>query len=256
MLTAVTPWLDPGQWSDHDLGVLTALGTVGAVVVAVGAGALRSAVAARRQPSLSLSFEQRADTAIEDMALTFPDGTTKQDRAAFIRLAVTNHRRRHAAEDVEVLIVGLHQLDALRETYGESAVMAWADGSTRLNFAPLGWTHLEPTSVTVGPGVTRTVDFGWQYEYQSLSFYLGVKPPPLSGLHVLSPGTWKVTFAVSARNADAAHHEMTFQLEGTWGSGQDDVWNHLRVTEPPKRVKAPVTGTRRRALPRGSARTT
>jgi hypothetical protein len=100
-----------------------------------------------------------------------------------------------------------------------------------MNFAPLGWTHVETTRLTIGAGVTRTVDLGWLPE-QLYNFSLGVKPPPLSEIHELPPGTWELTLAVGARNADARHFRVGLTFDGTWGRGGEDVWNHLRVTRP------------------------
>jgi hypothetical protein len=141
---------------------------------------------------------------------------------------VTNRRGRHAAEDVEVLIVTLEQTNRVPPEAG-----------LRVNFGPLGWTHIEPTHLTIGPGVTRTVDLGYIASPANI-FRLGVKPEPLSDSHLLQQGTWEIVLAVGARNTDARHYKLTLWFDGTWGNGGEDVWNHLKITKLPEGVSPPT----------------
>lgn len=106
----------------------------------------------RARPTLTLEFDAKSETAVEKVVSLLPSGQPagREKDAAFLRLAVSNATGRRTAEDVEVLVVRIDQVGEA-ECYG-SLFSLWAD-ETRLNFAPLGWTHLVPTQVAIGPGL-------------------------------------------------------------------------------------------------------
>jgi hypothetical protein len=203
----------PSDWSQHTLDLLVALGTISAAVVAVGI-ALGSYLSGRlHRPSLALSHDAESDRKIESLG--------DDELATFVRLAVSNERGKHAAEDVQVFVVAV--------------------GRERVNFGPLGWTHIgEPgpvmgwipgTKQTLGPGISRTVDLGSARADEAL-FSLAVHPAPASGAHELKHGVFDIVLAVSPRNADAQHFALTLSFE-TWAPAG------LRITKPPKPTTPP-----------------
>jgi hypothetical protein len=234
---AVTVHVDHGTtvWD-----ILTALGTVGAVIVALFLGWWGWRRQRRHRPELTLSHDPRVDRTEE----AWGNG----HQAAFVRLAVTNAPGKHAAEETEVLVVALKQIEARRDLYEETGVASWADGR-RVNFAPLGWTHIfDRTSLTVAPGIRRTVDLGYLTDElhgtdPEVRLALAVNPVPANYLNLIPPGTWEVTVAVSARNADAVYYSFTLTFDGLYwypkeGEEGESKWDKFTVTDL-RRTKAP-----------------
>src|SRR5437879_4057645 len=116
---------------------LIAGGTISAVVVAVSLQASISFRERRRKPTLTLAFDDHA-YAWESA----PNGT----RFRYLRLAITNARGKHAAEDVEVFV--------LRVDGGPPGgrISRWLVNPS------LRWPNLrreQPPLVTIPPGATR-----------------------------------------------------------------------------------------------------
>ena len=135
---------------------LTGFGTVAAVGFAVFLQAWISWRARRLRPELSLSFDRFA-YAWEGQ----PDGSPVR----YLRLAVTNARGKHAAEDVEVMVL---KIDG--GPPGSGIVDRWFANSA------LRWPNLrqaDPPRVTVSPDATRYVDVGsWTNSSDQLPRFL------------------------------------------------------------------------------------
>jgi hypothetical protein len=150
--------LNPWDWSPHTIDVVTAVGTAGAVIVAVGVTTLSSTWRAIRAwmkaPRLSLQHDPATDVAQDAVG---EQGTITSSPALYVRLGVSNAPKRHAAQGVEVL---LEKVEPVWPAEGVS-MEEWVHATVRHNLGPLGWTHIEPRELVVGPGVRRTVDLGF-----------------------------------------------------------------------------------------------
>ena len=113
---------------------------------------------------------------------------------------MTNARGKHAAEDVEVLIL---KIDG--GPRGSGIVDRWFTNSA------LRWPNLrpqDPPRVTVSPDATRYVDVGfWRQSPENqlprFLFELALDMKPLSERHLLEPGEYEIEMAVVPRNADS-----------------------------------------------------
>jgi hypothetical protein len=90
-------WWNPWDWSKHTLDVLVALGTTFAVMVALGIALVTSVFRRRHRPSVGLTHDPDSDRTVEAWSHRLAG---MGDRAAFVRLGVSNAPGRHAAEDV------------------------------------------------------------------------------------------------------------------------------------------------------------
>ncbi len=185
----------------------------------------------RRRPSLWLHFdgEDEEDAVIVPSALPF---LTWQEQpstpTAYLRLRVRNRDGRDTAEDVEVLIERVREL--------EPRVGNAPSPSPALGNWPLPWSSSNPTTtrLTVPSGVARHVDLAHVYRNEAATrgatpLILDIRPEPTMDRHHLDFGKTEIRLVVSARNAAARRYVLVVAFDGRWG--QDDVWNHLRVEE-------------------------
>lgn len=242
-------WAKPWEWSEHTLTVLTALGTVGAVIVALVLALARWVFETGNRPKLTFTHDPANDVSREDVAMPVFFGTqraTTNTPAAFLRLGVSNQSGRHAASGVEVLVV---RIEASEQQQVSGMPSTWEAGQQPgeerkvwkgpvSNLGLLGWTHVEPPELTIGPGIRRTVDLGWKLS-ETPEFTLAVSPPPRSGSHALTPGTYRITLAVGGANADARHYALTLWFDGRWKPDQA-MSDHVAITDGPTRVKPPA----------------
>jgi hypothetical protein len=174
------------DWTPHTLAVLAALGTVGAVVIAVLGGLLHRFLAwmglRRSRPSVSLSFDPQHDLGREAVQL---GGEEPLYPALYARIRVENEPGRRAATGVEVIPSEIVPLDPSPNIDAKD----WRRDTIR-SFGPLGWTHTDPPALTLGPGAVRTVDLGLVIDAPGeTTFRLGLKVQPASGLQNLPPGS-------------------------------------------------------------------
>jgi hypothetical protein len=183
---------------------LTAIGTVLAVVVALGLQGWITWREHRRRPKVSLSFDRFAYAW---------EGHDPQIR--YLRLAVTNADGKHAADDVEVLVL---KIDG--GPVGSGIVDRWFANSA------LRWPNLRKHDlprVTVPPGASRYVDLGaWApspvAQDHRFLFELALDMKPLSEAHILEPGTYDIELAVGPRNADSTR----WNVHLSFGNAADD----------------------------------
>jgi hypothetical protein len=224
-VSAVNPW----EWSNHTLDVLIALGTTGAVIVAlgisVGGGLVRSFRDWRRRPLLTLTHDPKTHVRREMIKWR---GKPKSIGAGYVRLAVTNPPGRRAAEDVEVLVEAIRAIAPPPGVEDE-----WiGEGWTVRDFGPLIWTHDAPPALRIGPGVSRTVDLGFLYAddedvtYQR--FMMGLKTTSGSMIDQLHAGSYDITLVVTGSNCDARRFRVGFEF-GLWTPFEADE-EQLRIT--------------------------
>jgi hypothetical protein len=163
----------------------TAIGTLLAVVVALGLQFWLSWQANKKRPEIALAFDHhaRADEIDVNTGASVP----------FLRLAVSNAPGKDTAHRVEVIVLGI-------KATGGSGVMTW------LANPALAWANsLNPEPVVELPsGVTRYVDVGQWVQLTPLTLVLSLQPQPGSQRHYLTPGSYEIELAVTADNGEAS----------------------------------------------------
>jgi hypothetical protein len=196
---------------------LVAFGTIGATFVAVYVGVLRERW---RRPKLSLEYGGPSNgDAVEAHGENRWVG-------AYVRLRVTAAKRRYAAEDVEVMVLGARELEA-RE--GNPP----ASGGIAIDGQLLGWSNTESTRMTIPSDTHRHLDLLHIIKAETASgaapAWIAVRPVYNDGRNSTKSGTFELELAVSARNANARRYRVVAHYDGGWG---DDPWRHLAVDAP------------------------
>lgn len=224
--------LDPWDWTPHTLDVLIALGTTGAVFVALAIALGRGFREWRHRPELVLLHDPDTDVRIE-LAEPMPGSTLP---IPYMRLGVYNRRGRRAAEDVEVIVEEVRAIEP-RKLLGSDT---WCgNGWTVRNFGPLAWTHVKPPALRIGPGVMRTVDLGRvlaSNAYASGRFILGLQSEPRSEVHLLLPGVFELTLVAAGSNTDARHYRLTLLFDPWEGR---ELHESLKIVEGPNVIDPP-----------------
>ncbi len=210
MIAAFGTW---GGWP-----ALTAIGTVGAVVVALYLGPLRDR---RRRPELRLDF---GVVQILNRDTQAPGSAS----LAVATLRVSNRRGRDTASDVEVVVQSV-SLGGL---------------PVSLAIRPLMWTQAFSSVLDVGPGsvfdvsllrVTRMGEEGEKRAaigYADINANAGFFLPARAELDQLPAGDYVFTLSVRGRNLDARIWTVRASFDGVWGEGVDDISEHLIVRAP------------------------
>jgi len=172
-------------------------------------------------------------------------------RAAYLRFAVSNPPGRVAAEDVEVLLQRVERLSVLGELLEEPS--SYVD-RVQIGFPAFGWTNVPTTALTIPPGVSRVIDLAIFSEpvgepppsaspspERVERLRLAITTAPNDQRHLLTPGRYKLSLVISARNADARYYETEIDFDGEWPEEDAAVWDHLRVVSPPRRVRYPAS---------------
>jgi hypothetical protein len=114
---------------------------------------------------------------------------------------------------------------------------------------PLTWSGSDPprTVASVHPGSERHIDLlhvdwpaGDEVEVArkwtgTVPLQLDLAPRPAGGQHILESGIYEIWVELRARNADAIRYSIPVAWDGKW-SGQEAMWEHLRV-ETPRKVR-------------------
>lgn len=246
---AVSDWINPLDWTDQDWNAVSAIATVAAVLTALGialiGGTLRRRREKARRPALTLAYRAHYDTAVETASVKRPTGGDPAEeyvtKGFYVRLAVTNAPNHDPARNVEVLVVEVQALEGARGF--ETLFPWWADEETRLSFPPLGWTHSTSNVMVLPPGITRTVDLGVFFHKIDTRLMLGLHPPPLADRHWLYPGKYRIVLAISCHNADdAVYYDLVLEFDGQWGAEPGEIWEHVKITSPPRRIPPPPPG--------------
>jgi hypothetical protein len=123
-----------GTWGGW--AALTAIGTVGAVIVAVGLQWWLGKKERDRRPSLKLEFDShmRADEADQH-----------GNKLPYLRLAVTNAEGKETARDVEILIVSIDEYATTQVGSGGRTILAGESGPRVGELRRSGAAHVDPT---------------------------------------------------------------------------------------------------------------
>lgn len=218
------------DWSQHTLEFWTAVGTVGAVLVAVLGSLVRSVWRARserrKRPAVTLAYQPETDLQLEALVSS---NLAAARPAAYARLRVVNKLGRHAAEGVQVLLTCLQPLDKADAIPPER----WRDQTT-WNVGSLGWTHADPPDLTIGPGAMRTVDLGRIEGSSDPYFTLGLpdQQRPASRVDRMPAGRYLLTLLVVGHNFDATAWEVDLTYDGQWVPHSSEPRDHLTITKP------------------------
>ncbi len=210
MLAAFGTW---GGWP-----ALTAVGTVGAVIVALCLGPLRDR---RRRPVLRL---HPGVVQVFNRDRQFAGSHA----VAVATIRVSNRRGRDAATAVQVFV---------------QSVAVSAD-SVPLAIKPLMWTQSRAAELDIGPGSIFDLDFlrvtrmGNEGEKRAVLVFADTSEgapfflPPTAEHDQLPGGEYRFTLSVRGRNVDAIIWTVTATFDGCWGDGVDDIHHHLVIGAP------------------------
>ncbi|MGC9221926.1 MAG: hypothetical protein ACP5H2_11355 [Solirubrobacteraceae bacterium] len=214
MVATIWTW---GGWT-----ALTAVGTVGAVVVALYLGPFRER---RSRPLL----EMRPGVVQVLNRDTRAPGSAS---LAIATLRVSNRPGRNTASAVEVVVQAVSVDDQV----------------VPLLIAPLMWSQSRTSQIDIGPGGTFDVDLlritrmgdegkrraaiGYAGPNQDAGFFL----PPQAELDQLPGGRYDFTLSVRGWNLGASVWTVRARFDGVWGNHVDDVHQHL-IVEPPIRPR-------------------
>jgi hypothetical protein len=214
---------------DHWTGYVGAVGPLVAAATALWiAGSVRRRERAQR-PRLSMLYEHHRG---DDFHPGVDLGGNRLGH--WVRVRVANERGRRAAEDVEVLVVGLR-------TPG---------GPRRLNGYPFLWSNSpeRATRLTIPPGVARSFDLmsiceplisdggggqvpGGVPGESECHAELQLRNLPHGLSNAIGAGSHKLEIVVAARNADAVHYSIDLDYDGKWWP-EPEIRDHLRVGTP------------------------
>ncbi|MGH2998087.1 MAG: hypothetical protein ACRDNM_02200 [Gaiellaceae bacterium] len=205
-----------GTWGGWP--ALTAIGTVGAVIVALYLGPLRDR---RRRPVLDLEL---GVVQVLNRDTQAPGSAS----LAVATLRVSNRRGRDTASDVEVVVQSV-SLD------GQQVPLA---------IRPLLWSQAFGNLLDIGPGsvfdvnllrVTRMGEEGAKRAaigYADVNANAGFFLPSRAELDQLPAGNYHFTLSVRGRNLDARVWTVYASFDGVWGEDVDDIGAHLIVRTP------------------------
>lgn len=172
-----------------------------------------------RRPKLSLEYGGPSNgDAVETRAA---DGWT----GAYVRLRVRAAKRRYAAEDVEVMVLGARELEPRANELP-------APGGIAIEGQLLGWSNTKSTRMTIPSDTHRHLDLLHIVKAETASgaapAWIAVRPE-YDTRHATRSGRFELELAVSARNANARRYRVVVHYDGGWG---DDPWHHLAVDAP------------------------
>jgi hypothetical protein len=197
---------------------LTAAGTLGAVVVAVGLQGWQSWRSRRRRPSLSLSFDNERDRVdVPPQRPASPEQKPDFYCSHWVRPQVRNERGRNSAEDVEVILVSVRA-----EPDGPESSPPVAD-ERLLEGSALKWSEVDSAKVSLPPGVARHFDLvhvdnmiveadGDDLEGRS-PIRFDVHPVPAAKYYRAFKQRYKVTVALTARDTDAILYSTVIEYD-------------------------------------------
>jgi hypothetical protein len=238
---------------------IAAIGTLSAVWLSFYIGVWREW---KRRPLVGLTFDPEDFVRVGGAAS--PPDSDEQLPAdlAVVRLRIQNAEHKVVAEDAEVIVLGVTEVEAHP---GKPRASIKLDGQS------LVWTNSNPLAnrIAIPAGVFRRVDLGSVVRLRDrgcgmprpgsghqqgdprrpaghpasdehLRFEVGVYPPPLDKRHYLTSAKLEFDLLVTARNANAARYKFVMTFNGRW----DKEWVPDVAFEQPRQVSG--QGSRRR----------
>lgn len=205
-------------WANWWVQLAVAIGTIGAVVVALFGDAFRAKFF---PPKLSIRLLSTSGEKTQ-VTLSWVENGQQLDRreeARYYHLHVTNARRWSPAHQTQIVLLAVEEPDAS----GRSEVVWSGD-------VPLRWRHQEvfPTLRTVGPDTCAdlcSVVRGKWLQLQTL-----IAPHNLDVVR-RSPTTMIVSIQARSNEADSNIARLKIAWDGKWHDGAQEMQKHLVVTE-------------------------
>ncbi len=202
-------------WMNWWVQVAAALGTIGAVLVALFGQVWR---AKSFPPQLVLTLPrphgdpERARLTSDD----FPDG--RQGEARFYRLRVSNRRRWSPANQVQVVLLGV-----------EAPTTDGQFRPTWLGDVPLTWTHQQVFPALRTIGSDAHVDLCSVVKDKWLQLHPLIVP---FGLEVLSRHrtTWRLWVQAKSNECESHVLRVTIYWDGEWHNDAREMGRHLKIT--------------------------
>lgn len=204
----------------------TAVGAVGSAVAALIAIYLGAVQGWWRRPKLKV-HKPRKDRELIIVPATLD--TTKTQDSAWVRFRVSAANRKEAAEDVEVMILRVSEVEPR-----EGSSLPTSSGPALAGLS-LRWTDTDIARTHIPAGAERIFNLAAVFRSQTTdeSGPLVIQTAsrvPLDGGKVFSLTT-DVELAVTARNAGARKYRVQVRFDGKWGSATNDIWQHLKVED-------------------------
>lgn len=202
-------------WLDWSVQVATAIGTIGAVVVALFGSWLRGKLT---PPKLILSLKDPQGTRTP-VTLTDPDGSQRQSAGRWYHIRIENRRRWSPAHQVQVFLLRVEEPDAAGENQ-----MTW------IGEIPMNWRHQE-----VNP-IMRTVGAGADCDLCSVVRDKWLELHPLVVPHSLNARRrepCRLTVTLQARSIEADSDLLRVQIawDGKWSEDGDNMMQHAVVKQ-------------------------
>ncbi len=201
----------PNFWS-----AATAVGTIGAVVVALFGNWLRAHLT---PPKLTLRLKDERGTKTP-VTITAPsDGSQRQTEGRWYHATVENRRRWSPAHGVQVFLLRLEEPDAAGE-----------DQVTWVGSIPLRWRHQEihPLALLIGPSE--------ECDLCSVIRDKWVELHPLIVPHALNHrrgGKCQLIVILQARSVEADFNLLRVRIawDGVWSDDADEMAHHMVVRQ-------------------------
>lgn len=201
---------------------VSALGTLGALAVALALGLGLAEWLRRPKLNLEFSLDHSSDRVVTATMGGWP--------MAFVRARVANSGR-SSAKNVSVSLLSVEDwLDTHR---------AWVRRKPELDGRALAWSnvaHTEP--VDIPPGVERLLDLvamprDWNNQGQ-IPMTIQIKQPgPASHAERLPPGKWRLRLEIAAENVAAKEVEIAISFSGIWPADPPErIWEAVAVAGP------------------------
>jgi hypothetical protein len=216
---------------------MTAVGTVGATIVAIALGlGLRERLL---RPRIVAKLRRSTDSSLVLIgAVTFPGigAAPMEDRVAYLRLYVRNEGRSSASK-VRVALLRIEVWSAERSR--------WEECKPELEGREFVWSNSHPqsTETQLAKKSERPLDIlaipREKPEKGGRPMMLQIGgPPPVSEAHWLIPGAWRLTLELSADGAPTTTTYTAVRYEGGWPqykqppAERERLWDFVRVEGP------------------------
>jgi hypothetical protein len=201
-------------WLNWAAQILIAIGTLGAVVVALFGGWLRARIA---PPKLIIKLENERGVKAPSI-LTAPDGTTRESVSRWYHVRTVNERRWSPATQAQVFLLRLEEPDAAGEYK-----MTW------VGELPLRWRDQE-----IKP-LVRTIGYDADADLCSVVREKWVELHPLIAPIALNarrrePCNLIVSLQARSLEADSNLLRVKIAWDGKWADDAEEMAQHMVVT--------------------------
>ncbi len=204
-------------WLSWATNAAIAVGTIGAVIVALFGGWIRARLFS---PRLTLSLVSPLGERMP-VTLTSPDGQSRQGEARYYNIRVTNQARWPKATQVRLYLIRVEQ--------------PGPDGQLQLKWAgeiPLEWKNQKifPLERTIGPGAIGDLCNVVRDKWLTLSPI--IMPNNLAEFAVHRSRV-DITVSLQARSNEAESSITRFRIawDGGWSDGDTEMQQHLVVSQ-------------------------